>query len=178
MDERLNDYNKYDKLTLCVKDNKTRAIIDHYAHFGWELVESVSNRKYGNIMDLTFIRPHSIKNKDKVQLLQVGLEVELNKIAKQEKRKHSKSVATTLSFLVAGALLVLAGVLNILNATNVGIKILAISLLTLGAILILLPMFITPKIVRKENARHIKFVQEYNSKIEIILNELNALKKE
>lgn len=178
MDERLNDYNKFDKLVLCVKDNKTKEIIGHYAHFGWELVESVSNKKYGNIMDLTFVRPHNIKNKDQIQLLQAGLDVELNKLAKLENKKHSLSVGLGFTFIILGLLAIIFGIVNAFNVNNIGFKILSWSIVGIGCLSLGLCAFFIPKIIRHENIKFAKQMATRDWEIKTIFAKLDALKKE
>ena len=61
---KINDYINYDSLKLYVKKNKSKEIIEHYKLFGWELAEEFENKKYEDILDLTFCRAHKIENKD------------------------------------------------------------------------------------------------------------------
>ena len=112
---KINDYINYDSLKLYVKKNKSKEIIEHYKLFGWEVLEEFENKKYEDILDLTFCRPHKIKNKDELQLLQVYMEERLNEQAKIEKHKHSKTTSIGLCLGVIGVGLITLGLLACLK---------------------------------------------------------------
>ena len=111
---KIDNYKEYDTLTLYVKKNKSTGIIKHYKIFGWELVEEADNNMYADLVDLTFIRSHKIKNKDELQLQQVYMEETLNKLGKLDKFKHAKSASVGLSVgTIILAFIVFAVIINI-----------------------------------------------------------------
>ena len=69
---------EYDELRLYVKKTKKDEIVNHYKVFGWNLVSINENKRYEDIVDLEFKRPHKIKEKDELQLLQVYMEENVN----------------------------------------------------------------------------------------------------
>ena len=79
------DSNKFDTLNLFVKKIKRQDVVDTYTSLGWKLLTEKENDRYEDIIDLTFLRPHKIQNKDQLQLMQVYTEDNLNEIAKLEK---------------------------------------------------------------------------------------------
>lgn len=93
--------NEMDKLTICVKKQKVEDVIKSYEVFGWKVSQQVENSRYDDIVDVSFLRPHYIDNKDELQLQQVYMEKVLNSIGKIEKMANAK---TTLFGLVTGLL--------------------------------------------------------------------------
>ena len=62
MEKQIDNYKDFDKLSLYVKKYKAEEIIKHYKNFNWKLVSESENKKYEDIVDLTFIRKHKIEN--------------------------------------------------------------------------------------------------------------------
>ena len=178
MDERILDYNNYDKLTLYVKKERTKRIIRAYQTLGYELVLSLPNDRYNNIMDLTFVRPHNCKNKDKLQYLQVGLEIELNKIGKLEKNKHSKSITFALSFGLISVFLGILGVYLLLNATTLLYKIFDLIIILVALLMFGVGLFFTPKIFQKEKEVFEEKTNDINNKIDNIIAKIKQTKGE
>lgn len=148
--DKIKNYNEYDSLVLYVKDNKTKLIIEEYRNLGWELVSSVSNNRYKNIMNLTFVRPHVIENKDELKLLQVDIESTLNKMGRLEKNKCRGVIVVGLSLLVLGVALTALSILQLFNSCSMLDKVLGVSLL-IGAIITFTFMYyIVPIIYRAD----------------------------
>ena len=145
-----NDYKNFDKITLYVKSNKTESIIQHYADFGWKICNKIENKKYADLVDLTFTRPHKIKNKDELQLLQVYLEEKLNAVGKAEKDKHAKTMAFGLCFGPLGLLFLLFGFLVNFNIIVNLDLVFGISFSILGGILLISAGIILPKLFKHE----------------------------
>ncbi len=76
--------NIFDSDFISIKGKKQAAehIIGCYGKFGWKLVEQKDDKIYGDVTHMTFMRPHFIKNKDELQLLQVRLEIAYNNMGK------------------------------------------------------------------------------------------------
>ena len=87
--------NLFENDTISVKSKKSASehIIGRYGDFGWTLIKREDDKLYENISHLTFTRPHCVKNKDKLQLLQVRLEIAYNDMGRYS---HKISVRTAL----------------------------------------------------------------------------------
>ena len=129
------DYNNFDKLNLFVKKQKLQDVINTYSSLGWKLVEKKDNKKYVDIIDITFLRPHNLKNKDDLQLIQVYVEDNLNDIAKLEKYKHSQTPTVGLSLGCLIFLLLFVGI-NLIVTSQ--LLILAIFLIIVSIVLTIL----------------------------------------
>lgn len=86
-------------------------ILDCYAALGWKQAERREDEQFENVEHFEFFRPHGIAHKDRLQLLQVYLETEVNKIARITVNKHARSLAAGLFSWIAGIALVTLGVL-------------------------------------------------------------------
>lgn len=172
MDERLLDYHNYDKLTLFVKDDREENLIRIYKGLGYDLVSSVPNKRYNNIIDLTFVRSHKIKNKDKLQYLQVGLEIELNNIGRLEKNRHAKSMSVGLTIGAIAIMMIALGVYFILGAGLTSSKIGNLVMIVLGLLILGSELIILPKIIKKENENFEVKNKETNVKLEKIFEQI------
>lgn len=143
------DYNNFDKLEIYAKKNKVDMIIKCYEAFSWTLFEKEENSRYADTYNLTFIRPHKIENKDFLQYHQIEMENNLNKIGKIEKNRHSKS---TIWGLIFGLLLIGFTFLSIslFKVRTILNYIFAIASVCLAITLLLLSIFLIPKIYKKE----------------------------
>ena len=161
----------YDTLTLLVKKEKQEEIIKCYQNFGWELVGNNENRKYEDIVDLIFKRPHKIKNKDELQLQQVYMEERLNEIGKLERHKHSKTTGFCLFFGVIGLAMIIYGLYLILKFNIAQIPI-SISQLSVGFVFCLATIIFAPKIYKKEkktfHEKTIKLQEELKAIYEVV----------
>ena len=74
----------FDSDTIFVKGKRQACehIISGYGDFGWSLTDRKDDKLYEDIVHLTFTRPHFIKNRDRLQLLQVRLEIAYNRMGK------------------------------------------------------------------------------------------------
>ena len=150
------DYNKFDSINVYVKGTLTEEIIESYKLLGWQLTEENENKKYEDIVDLTFIRPHNIENKDELQLTQVFMEEKINRLSKIKRHKHSFSFSLGLSYAVFGFALLCLGILSVLNVIkDLGVTFGAI-LLSLGGILLVFGGILIPKIFKKEKVKYEK----------------------
>lgn len=176
MDERLLDYHNYDKLTLYVKDDREKNLIRIYKGLGYTLISSTPNKKYNNIVDLTFIRPHKIENKDKLQYLQVDLEIELNNIGKLEKNKHSKSMALGLTIGVFSLFIIFVGIYLLLGASILISKIGFLIMIIIGLLSLASELIFLPKLIKKENRDFEVKNKEANHRLEKIFDKIKTIK--
>ena len=171
VENKLNDFVNYDKLVLYVKKSKLNSIIKSYARLGWELALKKDNGKYENIIDITFVRPHKLKNKDELQLLQVGMETNLNQQAKLEQNKHTKSLCFGLSFSVVALAHLCVGILNLINQTQTLLIVLYSIHIAIGVFL-LIPLCFLPKIIKKEKASFVLKNKQLELELEKIYNKI------
>lgn len=144
------NYNDYDKLTLYVKKNKLKQIIKNYEMFGWELVEEKENKRYEDIKDLIFIRPHKINNKDEMQLQQVYMEEKLNELGKLEKHKHDKTTVIGLTIGIFVIALLGLAVGSLINFKSVLGLVLCIVLGVVGIAVGVAGIVVLRKVGRRE----------------------------
>lgn len=85
------DYNSYDYLSVSVKSDILDSILSCYTSLGWRVVKRENDRQYYNMKYLSFVRPHCIGNKDRLQYLQVRMETALNGLSAAAVRRHSGS---------------------------------------------------------------------------------------
>lgn len=165
---KINDYNNYDVLNLYVKRNKLEDIIKKYEIFGWQLEKQEDNKDYEDIVEVAFIRPHKIKNKDDLQLLQVYMEERLNKVGQIERSKNAKTTSLALIFGLLGMALLVLGSLDLIfkffNIWASG----DIIFLVLGLILVFTGSFIVPKIYKKEKV-------DFDAKISVLELEIENI---
>ncbi len=107
-----------DFLSVTGKRQASEHVIKRYGDFGWKLIEKKDDRFYGDTVHMSFRRPHFIKNKDELQLLQVRLEIAYNNTGKLARKINTRAalsvIATTLvaaAFIVGGVFMILNGVL-------------------------------------------------------------------
>lgn len=104
------DYNKYDILDIYAKEEKVETITKCYESFCWELIEKKENSKYADTVELTFIRPHKIPQKDYLQYTQIEMENTLNAIGKLDRTKYAKSTCISLILGLLSTLLLSIGI--------------------------------------------------------------------
>ncbi len=87
------DYENYDYIEIIVKRESADEIINGYARLLWTLNEQKEDKRYHDLIHLSFYRPHKIQNKDRLQLLQVYYENIINEKACILENKNSKAMA-------------------------------------------------------------------------------------
>lgn len=147
---KLDNYNDFDKITIYAKRDKKDAIIKSYNLFQWELVEELDNRRYEDIVDLSFVRPHKLKNKDKLQWLQVCMEEKINEKAKLEKNKNAFSTSFGILFGLIGLSSLTLGFLGLFKVLKDYTLVKNIVLLVVGSISSALCAVFVPIIYKKE----------------------------
>lgn len=168
------DYFEYDKQIIFAKKDKVEEIKGHYSSFGWKVEKVEDNTRYEDIVDITFFRPHKIKSKDELQLLQVHMEERVNEVAKCEKHKTRKSTVLGLSL---GFVIVLCLLFTVLNVT----KDLAVPLwgqIVLAVIfvaLIVIEVVFLPKIYNYELKKSKTEIKRLNDEITNILEKVEKI---
>lgn len=167
------NYNDFDTLHVYVKRQKFDEIVQYYSYFGWKLEDKSDNTRYEDLIDVTFIRPHKIKNKDELQLLQVYLDERLNSIGKIERFRYSRTKSLGISFAVFGVLFIVLGVLNMLNVlTFLGFA--TGMIFSIVGTLIILGLVFLPKIFKTEKTNYEKKQSILEKEIEDILKQVRG----
>ena len=143
--------NEFDYLTIYAKKEKANEIISHYSAFGYTKIDVKENNRYEDLIDITFSRPHKIKNKDELQLNQVYIEEKINELARIEKHKHSKTTSIGLSLGTLCISLITLGILSIVNIINTIPLVFAITFIAFGIVLLILELIFLHKIYKNEN---------------------------
>lgn len=149
-----NNYKEFDRVTLLIRQSMAEKIIESYNLLGWTLEKKDENSRYQDIIDITFVRPHKIENKDELQLLQVYMEERINGIGKLERHKHSFSTSYGLFFGVVGLMLAVLGVLFILNILPVFGLAGGIVFCVVGALMMISCAVFIPLIFKKEKVKY------------------------
>ncbi len=162
------DYYSYDFIDIIVKKENQQEIVDAYSTFLWEKIEEKEDKRYNDIVHLSFRRDIKILNKDRLAYLQVSYETALNKKAEIKFKKHSKSIASICNL----AFFSLAGLLGVGVFIYFYKSILSIVLGGLSALCILtLDSFIIKRIKKRFSNEKIK----YQSEIEIVEKEIKEI---
>lgn len=99
-----------DKLSVAVKADASDEIKRAYCTFGWKLEDEYDDGNYRDIIHMEFSRPHFIKGKDRLQLLQVRYEVALNFIARARRRVGARAAVIAALLILLGAALAAFGI--------------------------------------------------------------------
>ena len=165
-----------DKLTMYVKKSKVDHIVQQYSAFGWDVVDQTENKKYEDIVDITFSRPHTIQNKDHLQLLQVYMEDGLNRMGKLENNKYPVTISLGLCAGVLGLLMLVLGGLFAFSILPVLGIIGGCIMAFLGLALLILGSIAIPKVFRKEVRKYQKMHAILEREIKDIVKEAKALR--
>ncbi len=172
------DYNKYDYLEIIVKKENSEEIITAYSSFLWQKLFEKEDRRYNDVVHLTFKRDINIANKDRLALMQVYYETALNKRAGIKFNKHSKSkIAICNVAVLSVAILFGIGVFFCFLKTFLSIALACVFLLSL----FVLDIFISNKIKKvfiKENKDYVIKLELVDNEIKQILQKVSALTKD
>lgn len=144
------DIINFDYLTVIIKKEKQAEVLENYACFGWELVNT-KDINSENVYEIDLKRPHKLNNKDELQYLQVNMESELNKLGKLETDKHSKSTIIGIITGIIGIGMTIFGILMaIKNYLEVNLLVGGIMLCVTGLTLLIVMTFLIIKISKRE----------------------------
>ncbi|MCD7728916.1 MAG: hypothetical protein LUI60_03290 [Clostridia bacterium] len=112
------DYMTQDSLAVAIKE-PAQDLETWYGAFGWTLTEKHADNVYSDVIHMNFTRPHKIENKDRLQLLQVRMEILLNMVSRAD-RKVRASVGVLSAFLfLLGAAILLCGTLLVVRFNDI-----------------------------------------------------------
>lgn len=171
-----NNYKDYDTLNLYVKENKVQEIINNYQVFGWQLIAEKANKMYADIVDLTFIRPHKIDNKDELQLQQIYMEERLNELGKLNKQKHARTTSFGLCFGVILLALLVLGVMLSFNVNNILGKICGYVVVVIAIVLLAFELKIINRAYKNEQLVFKQKQDVLQAQITMILTKVKQLR--
>lgn len=166
--KRTIDYKNYDALRVSVKERHVDELISAYRAFGWSPTEMKGDEVYDDVIDMSFVRPHNVANKDELQYLQVCAEMEINKRDKLSRKKHSRSSTVGLALGAMGVALVVLGVYLAIVGTALYL-VFGIAIGVLGCVACVLCPIVTKKFVREEKIEFARRYKESVKKSEAIL---------
>ena len=146
--------NYYDYLKVSVKRKRAEELEKMYSAFRWEIEEKAEHKRYADIINYTFRRPHNIPNRDELQYLQVSAEMQFNEMDKIERIKHARSTPLGLTLGLEGLGSVAGGIsaLRLMkNAFGIGLGCLFI---IIGFVLFAAAALSSYNIVQRENAEY------------------------
>ncbi len=179
MEER--DIEKYDYLSVTLKKTSERELLRCYDAMGWEMVSVKEDKIYVDITHYDMRRPQQIEHKDKLLLLQVRVESEVNKLAKFAHDKHKRSLffGFALGLLSLGC--IAAAIILMLYFKTLLFYIVGGALIALGIALSIADVFISRRLIEWEDGvfasntrKCLARLEEVFSRIEKIRGDVNG----
>ena len=166
-----------DLITVTGKRQASAHIIKRYGDFGWKLTECKDDKLYADIVHISFTRPHSIQNKDELQLLQVRLEIAYNNTGRLARKVNNRAALLfSLAFLLTAAYVV-GGVFMILNGGLLPIIFGSIAC-ALGAVFATVGGIFADRVHRKDKVKYSRLIENEVQKIEDLCSKARALRGE
>ena len=162
------DHKNFDYLTLLVKKKDVENIIKYYKSFGWQIYEKKEDEKYDDTLIITFCRAHKLKNKDRLQLLQVRLESKLNELGKCEKYKYSKSTIFGLTAGIGLLLLLSLGIFLMAEQNTIFSRFGGIIITIISSVLLVLMLIKIDQLKKSDNEKYIEQIKSINTEISSI----------
>ena len=169
------DYNNYDYITVSVKEEKYDPVIRCYEKLGWERVKSREDAVYYNLVTVVFRRPHKIMKKDRLQLLQVWMESQINEISTAGAEKHAVSVSAGIILYLIYSALVVCGVLMAIFAKTPTFAWIGVALAVLGVCFSAITIAPLYKRVKRENGVYEERFDRASRELESYIEEADAL---
>lgn len=164
-----------DYLSVDLKTDVAEEMIGYYRSFGWEKLEQSDDRRYFDLIHVTFCRPRRIPHKDRLQYLQVTMEAEVNRRNWKHRTKNGGSAVLSmlLSFLATG--LLITGLLFGMAGGTWWIRLLgfALSAGIFGGTLI--AAYFIKKLMKKENRNYRLYARQTRAALIAIGQEAEAL---
>ena len=166
--------------TISIKSKRRAAehIIERYGDFGWSLTERNDDKLYENIVHLTFTRPHTIENRDELQLLQVRLEIAYNDMGRFSAKIP---VRATLAGILLGLLalgLIAGGILLLLLLEGTMSLIFCTLLCVMAAAVAILCVILARTALKRDRVKYSCLIEEQVQKIEELCKRARALRGE
>ena len=168
------DYHNYDKLKVTAKTAKEKELVSHYAYFGWKETDRKEDKRFFDIAHITFTRPHKIKNKDRLQLLQIYYEAYMNELYECEKTAYTGSASFMASACLTAVILAAIGVV-FLFSVPLAMRILGGTLCFFAAFTVAVSAHRTKKLYKREKSNYNERVNKLKNNIEEVLGIAKAL---
>ena len=169
------DHENYDYIEIIVKKENVDEVVASYGKFLWKELSRKEDRRYNDVIHLSFYREHNIPSKDRLQLLQVYYEFTLNERSEAFDKKHHKSNAGICN-LVFFTTLILVGLWWFIFYMQTILAFIGAMVFTLSISLI--AVFFGKKLnnLRKKESKSFKVKeQKQQEKIQEILREVETL---
>ena len=163
-----------DFITVTGKRPAAEHIIKCYGDFGWKLTECKDDKLYGDIVHISFTRPHAIKNKDELQLLQVRLEIAYNNTGKFARKVNKRTVYLFALVALLTAAFVAGGVFTILNGGLLPIIFGSVAC-AWGAFFATAGGICAGRVYKEDKIKYAGLIEKEVEKIEDICNKARAL---
>lgn len=168
MKRKSSNYLDYDHINIRVRVQLSQKIKEYYQNFGWIFEAEEEDKKYSDVVNISFTRPHFIKNKDYLQLLQVRLENMLNKIDEYKTKQYSRALVWGLIFGFLSLFIVATGVLLSIFLPSFIYVICSIVLCSLGIGTSIFAIIKTKKVVKSDREKYKKLQESANQIIQKI----------
>ena len=172
------DHENYDYIDIIVKKENVDEVVCSYGKFLWQELYRKEDKRYSDVIHVSFYRARDIKNKDRLQLLQVYYEFALNEKAEAFDKKHRKSNAGIFN-LAFFATFILVGLWWLIFYIRT-LPIFLVGIVS-TSIIVILVVFFGEKIknLRKREKQKFKIKEEETAiKINEIIKEVSSLTKE
>lgn len=164
-----------DTLNIRIKKDKANEIEKQYLAFGWRLKFAQEDKKYFNILHLTFERDHYIKNKDELLMLQVEYESVLNEQARLKQKTNTKVASFSLILGFLALLCLVVGVVLACKHTAIGVS---VFLFIVSTICILFNIYFSLWIFKKNKIKDLEKIRKLKEQIRVISNKSKKLYQE
>ena len=166
--------------TISVKSKRQAAehIIERYGHFGWTLTDKTDDKLYENIVHLTFSRPHSIENRDELQLLQVRLEIAYNAMGHLSAKIPARATLLSILFGLLALGYIAVGILMFLLLSGTVSVILGVFLCATASAFAAAGVFVVRRVYKKDSEKYSALIGEQVQKIEELCAAAKSLRGE
>ena len=172
--------NIFEEDTISVKSKKQAAehIVRRYGDFGWKLTEKNDDRLYEDVTHMTFTRPHFLENRDKLQLLQVRLEIAYNNMGKLSSKSRVRASLFSSLFALLCVSCVAGGLVLILLLDGLLPIIFGSLFCVVGLAVCVLGGIFSHRIYRKDKKKYGLLIQEQLETIDGLCRQARSLRGE
>ena len=153
----------YDTIEFKLKREKAGEIEAQLECFGWEIEREWDAKFYSDIVHVRFRRPHKVEQKDRLQLLQVRVEIAHNRQVNYERIMESRAVV----FGLISGLILLAlmgfGLELILKRAIIGW---GIAVIAVSSVLLCVTTLLSVLIKRHDRKKYTRLMREGAAKID------------
>ncbi len=130
------DIEEYDYLDAYINEDYFDGVVASYGSFGWKKETEGESKVFSNSKAITFSRKREIKNKDKLQLLQVYMEEEYAAIAKLSRERYKISMVYGFAIGLISAAIIACFLCVGLTCGELFLQIICGAIVVLGAVVI------------------------------------------